>query len=141
MCLCNDMTRFDFKSPEMRAYLGTYGPHFNKQLCFDAVNLMRGKGEEGKDKKITPISKDELKEKMEAHGIEVKHNALYDAVYVHSMAMADYWGSSIDDERHLMLFIKDYLDDPDGYEGIAFSRWYADMCKKGIVLDWEDYLR
>lgn len=130
------MTKYDFKSPAMRAYLGTYGPHFCKRLCTDAVNLMRGND----DEKITLISKDELKEKFEAYGIEVKHNALYDAVFVYSMAVSDYWGRSLDDERHLMLFVKDYLDDPDGYEGIAFHRWYADCCKKGIVVDWEDYL-
>lgn len=24
----------------------------------------------------------------------------------------------------------------DGYDGIAFNRWYADMCRKGIQVDW-----
>lgn len=27
-------------------------------------------------------------------------------------------------------------DDVDGYDGIAFNRWYADMCRKGIQVDW-----
>lgn len=28
------------------------------------------------------------------------------------------------------------IDDVDGYDGIAFNRWYADMCRKGIQVDW-----
>ena len=28
-----------------------------------------------------------------------------------------------------------YKDDVDVYDGIAFNRWYADMCRKGIQVD------
>ena len=137
MCNCNDLTKYDFKSPAMRAYLGTYGEHFSKELCHDAVKLMRNRNGE----RIIAQAKEVVKELLERNGVTVEHDMLYDSVYVHSMLMADCWGSSIDDEMHLALAIKDYLDDPDGYEGKAFNRWYADMCKKGIVFDWEDYLR
>ena len=102
----------------------------------DAVSMMRAAG----DKPITPITKEDLNELLKRNGIELKHNQLYDAVYVHAMKMADDWGSSIEDEQHLALAIKDYIDDPDGYEGVAFHRWYCDCCHKGIVIDWEDYL-
>lgn len=34
------------------------------------------------------------------------------------------------------LYVKDVIDDVDGYDGIAFNRWYADMCRKGIQVDW-----
>lgn len=121
----------------MRAYLGTYGEHFSKELCRDAVSLMR-------DRDGNPVemaTKEDVKALFDRTGVEPKHNTLYDAVYVHAMARADYWGSSIEDELHLARYISDYLDDPDGYEGKAFNRWYADMCKQGIVFDWEDYLR
>lgn len=37
---------------------------------------------------------------------------------------------------HLCLYVKDVIDDVDGYDGIAFNRWYADMCRKGIQVDW-----
>jgi len=121
----------------MRAYLGTYGEHFSKELCEDAVKMMR-------DRQGNPVqmsSKEDIKTMLENNGVTLGRNTLYDAVYVHAMARADYWGSSIDDEAHLAMYIKDYIDDPDGYEGKAFNRWYADMCKMGIVLDWEDYVR
>lgn len=34
------------------------------------------------------------------------------------------------------VYVKDVIDDVDGYDGIAFNRWYADMCRKGIQVDW-----
>lgn len=137
MCNCNDLSKYDFKSPAMRAYLGTYGEHFSKELCEDAVKMMR-------DRQGNPVqmaSKEDIKTMLENNGVTLGRNTLYDAVYVHAMAKADYWGSSLDDEAHLAMFIGDYLNDTDGYEGKAFNRWYADMCKMGVVLDWEDYLR
>lgn len=137
MCNCNDLSKYDFKSPAMRAYLGTYGEHFSKELCEDAVKMMR-------DRQGNPVqmaSKEDVKTMLENNGVTIGRNTLYDAVYVHAMARADYWGSSLDDEAHLAMFIGDYLNDTDGYEGKAFNRWYADMCKMGVVLDWEDYLR
>ena len=50
--------------------------------------------------------------------------------------IADYLGSSVPDGLHLCLYVKDVIDDVDGYDGIAFNRWYADMCRKGIQVDW-----
>ena len=60
----------------------------------------------------------------------------YDAVFVANMCKADYLGSSVPDGLHLCLYVKDVIDDVDGYDGIAFNRWYADMCRKGIQIDW-----
>ena len=121
----------------MRAYLGTYGEHFSKELCQDAVSMMRDRN----GNQVEMMPKDDVKALLERNGVELGRNTLYDAVYVHAMARADYWGSSLDDQAHLAMFIGDYLNDTDGYEGKAFNRWYADMCKMGVVLDWEDYLR
>jgi hypothetical protein len=121
----------------MRAYLGTYGEHFSKELCHDAVSMMRDRNGDH----IIPMPKEDVKALLERNGVTLEHNTLYDAVYVYAMIWADCWGSSVEDELHLARAIKDYIDDPDGYEGKAFNRWYADMCKMGVVLDWEDYVR
>ena len=77
---------------------------------------------------------------LKSYDITIENNILYDAVYVVNMAKADFYGSSITDEKHLALFIKDYIDDEDGYDGIVFSRYYIDTVKKGIPIDWEDML-
>nr|DAT58649.1 MAG TPA: hypothetical protein [Crassvirales sp.] len=43
----------------------------------------------------------------------------YDAVFAANMCKADYLGSSITDEKHLCLYVKDVIDDVDGYDGIV----------------------
>lgn len=30
--------------------------------------------------------------------------------------------------------------DPDGYDGLVFNRWYADMCRQGIPIDWHEFI-
>jgi hypothetical protein len=42
------------------------------------------------------------------------------------MGNNDFLGSSIIDEKHLAMYVKDVIDDEDGYDGIVFNRWYAD---------------
>jgi hypothetical protein len=56
------------------------------------------------------------------------------------MCKADFLGSSIKDERHLALYIKDVIDDVDAEDGLVFNRWYADMSYTGIAIDWEEML-
>lgn len=65
---------------------------------------------------------------------------LYDYVYVYNMGNNDFLGSSIPDEKHLALYVKDVIDDEDGYDGIVFNRWYADMVVLGIPVEWEEML-
>lgn len=56
------------------------------------------------------------------------------------MCKADFLGSSIDDERYLCLYVKDVIDDSDGYDGLVFNHWYADMCRQGIPIDWHEFI-
>ena len=74
------------------------------------------------------------------HNVKLENNQLYDYLFVANMCKADFLGSSIIDELHLTLYIKDVIDDADAYDGLVFNRWYADMCRKGIVIDWEEML-
>ena len=53
---------------------------------------------------------------------------------------ADFLGSSIADEAHLALYVRDVVDDPDQADGFIFNRWYADTVRSGIPVDWEGIL-
>lgn len=92
------------------------------------VNVVR------KKEYITPYTKESVMDLLKANGVKLENDFGYDAVYVANMAKADYYGSSISDDAHLAKFIKDYLDDPDGYEGIAFTRFYADCIGSGTPI-------
>lgn len=89
---------------------------------------------------IVPYTKEMVDNMLKTQGIKLDKDYGYDAVYVANMAKADFYGSSIADDAHLAKFIKDYLDDPDGYEGIVFTRFYADCIGSGTPIMWEDML-
>lgn len=123
---------YDDRPASMKNYLKYYGMHFNSKLCNFAVSMMN----HGKQ----PIIREKADEILKRNGINLINNELYDYVYVINMGNNDFMGSSIADEKHLALYVKDVIDDKDGYDGIVFNRWYADTVRKGIPIEWEDML-
>ena len=49
-------------------------------------------------------------------------------------------GSSIADEVHLALYVKDYIDDKDGNPTRAFDEFYINCIAKGIDFPWQDLI-
>ena len=123
---------YDERPSSMKRYLKYYGEHFNKKLCEFAISKM----EHGK----TPITKDKVDEVLNKYNITLNNNELCDYVYVFNMGNNDFLGSSIADEKHLAMYVKDVIDDEDGYDGIVFNRWYADMVIQGIPIEWSEML-
>ena len=123
---------YDDRPESMKRYLKYYGQHFNKKLCDFAV----GKMNHGK----TPLNKGQVEEVLNKYNINLQNNELFDHVYVYNMGNNDFFGSSISDEKHLAMYVKDVIDDEDGYDGIVFNRWYADMVTNGIPIEWEEML-
>lgn len=134
-----NLTQFDEMPEAMVAYMRHYGPHFNRKLFEFAVSLMT-KESNGEEVPVTPYNKEQVKNILASHGVQLKNDQLYDSAYVANMGKADFLGSSITDERHLAMYVKDVIDDPDGYDGIVFNRWYADMCYTGVAIDWEEMI-
>ena len=123
----------------MEDYLEYNGWHFNKKMCdFACSNMYRTNG--NRTERIVPYTKEQVDQLLSKYEMNIKNNKGYDAVFVINMAKADYWDSSITDELHLVRFVKDYIDDPDGYEGLPFTRFYADCIGSGTPIDWEDML-
>lgn len=121
----------------MEEYLEYYGWHFSKKMCEWAVSRMLKS--DGREKKpIAPYTKEQLESMFRAQGIH--HEVTYDAVYVANMCKADFLGSSVIDENHLVKYVHDVIDDVDGYEGMIFTRFYADCIGSGTPINWEDYL-
>ena len=124
----------------MEEYLMQNGWHFNKKMCEWAVGRMKKKNQLNKIDKITPYTKENLETLLTNSGVNIENNIGYDALFVLNMAKADFHGSSIKEESNLVKYVKDYLDDPDGYDGIALTRFYADCIGKGEIIPWEDLL-
>lgn len=117
-------------------YHSNYSWHFSKKLCEHAVKKMTDRT----GKKITPYTKEQVEALMKQHNIQLENNEGYDAVYVANMAKADYLGSSITTEQHLMLFVKDFLDDKDGNKTKALDHYYADCIAGGKVILWDEMM-
>ena len=126
---------YDVIPEGLKRYINNYGCHFNKKLTTEASSRMY-KYDGNNKVYIKPYTKEDVEKMLDMYGIHISRNKLYDAVYVANMCKADYLGSSVPDGLHLCLYVKDVIDDVDGYDGIAFNRWYADMCRKGIQVDW-----
>ena len=119
----------------MRKYLMHNGWHFNKSLCNFAISLMKKHG-----KQLDPISKENVDKLLEQYKIQLDNNVGYDYVFVANMCKADYFGSSITDDKHVALYIKDTIDDEDAADGTTMRRWYATMVANGVIVDWDDSL-
>lgn len=135
------LDQYDTLPEEMTAYLKHYGRHFNNKLLAFALEKMQVKNSlTGVLIKATVYSKEKVDLLLKQYNIKLDNNELNDYIYVANMCKADFLGKSVPDEHHLALYIKDVIDDPDGYDGIVFNRWYADMCRKGIPIEWENML-
>ena len=117
----------------MQNYLRYNGWHFTEKMCAFAVSRMRGLD----GKRIKPWSREEVDGLLAAANVIIDNNELHDYVFVANMCKADYYNNSITTDDNVAKFVKDYIDDPDGYDGLPFTRWYADMRAKGIPIDWE----
>ena len=122
-----DFTEYDVKPKEFLNYLRYYGPHFNKKLCEFACSNLEKK----------EYTKEKLDQLLQAYNIQIKNSKLLDYVYLANWCKSVLYGSSISDEKHLVLFIKDIFDK----EGdLVFNQWYANMAKLGVPIEWEDML-
>lgn len=131
-----DLTKYDIVPEDFKQYIKYYGPHFNSKLLNFATSKMYKIKDECKVK-IEPYNEEFVNNLLTKYNITIKNeDILLDHVYIANQAKANLNGSSIKDEHHLALYIKDMVDDPDGYDGMIFTHWYVDMCKKGIPIDW-----
>lgn len=132
---------YDTMPDGMREYLSRNGWHFSKKLCDWAVSRMKVKDiATGKDKRLEPMTKDSVDELLKKYGVKIDNDKGYDCVYVANMGKADYMKSSIADDQHLALFVKDYLDDTDGYDGLPLTRFMADCIGSGTPITWLEVL-
>lgn len=128
---------FDITPKGMDAYMASHGRHFSKPMLEWAVSMMRDR----KGAKHPVPEKKKIDDTLRAYGIELERNkGYYDALYVWSMAKSDYLGSSIPDEAHLALYVKDYIDDKDGNPTRAFDEFYINCIAKGVDIPWEDVI-
>lgn len=132
---------YDEMPKDMRAYLSHNGWHFNKKACEYAVKMMKKENPATKRlEKIEPYTKEQVDEMLKKYNITLENNVGHDYCFVANMGKADYLKSSIPDEQHLALYVKDVIDDPDVGDGVTMRRWYATMVANGEIVEWSEMM-
>ena len=132
---------YDDMPKDMRRYLQNNGWHFSKKACAWAVSLMKKENPTTKKKEaIEPYTKEQVDEMLKKYNITLENNVGYDYVFVANMGKADYLKSSIADEQHLALYVKDVIDDVDAGDGVTMRRWFATMVANGEIVEWDEFL-
>lgn len=125
----------------MKAYLRNYGYSFSKAACEFAVDLMRKENPATKkEEKIEPWTKEQVEEMLKKHSVTLENNVGYNHVYVANMLKADKYKSSIPDEQHLAMAVKDIIDDVDASPRLVFKQWVTHMDDSGIPIEWESLM-
>lgn len=130
------MDIYERKPAGMENYLANYGWHFSKKMAEWAISMMRDRN----GAKVSIQDKATLEETMKANGIKTDTVKGYDLVYVIAMAKSDFYGNSITSDVQLYKFVNDYINDKDGYDGMPFTRFYADCLAKGEPILWEEMM-
>lgn len=123
----------------MEDYLSYYGWHFSKKMCVWASSNMY-KEKNGKKEFIIPYTRESFDELLQTYNQKIKGAIGYDDVYIANMCKADFLGTSIKGEDALIQYVKDVIEDPDAYEGMPFTRFYADCIGSGKAIIWEDMI-
>lgn len=132
---------YDDLPKDMKKYLQHNGWNFNKRACEYAVKEMKKMNPATKKmESIEPWTKEQVDELLKKNNITLENNVGYNYVFVANMCKADYLKSSVPDEQHAALFVKDFIDDPDASEETAFRRWYITMIGNGEMVDWSEML-
>ena len=91
----------------------------------------------GRKEYISPYTRDWLEQLLRNWSISVNGADIYDALYVANMCKADFYGSSIPDDQRLARYVGDVINDADAYDGMVFTRFYADCIGGGVPINWE----
>lgn len=125
----------------MRAYISHNGWHFSKKAFELAVKGMKRKNPStGELERISPWTKEQVEEMLTRNGVKLKNDVMYDATYQANWCKADLFKSSVPDETHVALFVKDTLDDADGCDELPFRYWVQKCIAMGEPVEWEDIL-
>lgn len=132
---------YDDMPSSMKRYISQYGFHFTKKAFECAVKQMKRKNPAtGKEEPIEPWSKEQVEEMLVKYGVTLENAVMYDAAYQANWCKADLYKSSVPDDAHVALFVKDTLDDIDGSDELPFRYWLQKCVAMGMPVDFEDLL-
>ena len=117
-------------------YLEKHGKHFTIKLADFASKQMVNSDETNKHWDVSDIKQiiDEL-----GYIIPLS-STIGDIIYTANMAYADFYPLLLKDAKSCVRYAMEVAGDKDGYEGIQFCRWMADVKNKNLEIDWNSFI-
>lgn len=124
-----------FSTPKEQ-YLEKYGKHFTIKLADFASEQMVNSDGTNKHWDVSDIKQiiDEL-----GYIIPLS-STIGDIIYTANMAYADFYPLLLKDAKSCVRYAMEIAGDKDGYEGIQFCRWMADVKNKNLEIDWNSFI-
>lgn len=120
-------------------YIEKHGCHFTDKLAEYASSLMENN--DGSSHKWT------VKEVHNAiKEMDIAFNSEYtygDLTYAANMAYSDFYPSPLSSEKSCLEYACKMTEDKDGYKGMIFKRWCADMNNKKLFekkFNWDEFV-
>lgn len=117
-------------------YIEKHGYHFTDALAEYASKMMVNAN--GQSHSWTAS---QVKKSMENLGLNIPEKITTgDVTYLANMYYADLYPDPLKDEASCLRAAYKVANDPDGYEGMIFCRWTADVIGKAIKINWEKFV-
>lgn len=118
-------------------YIKKHGCHFTDELAEHVSRTMENAS--GQNHSWTAA---QVKKALEGLGYSysTKIATLGDVTYAANMLYADLYPEALKDEVSCLKGASAMACDPDGYDGMIFTRWSADAMAKAINIDWEKFI-
>lgn len=120
-----------------KRYIARHGYHFSERLAEYVSSTM--KNGDGTIHRWIPS---EVRSALISLGkTDFNMSTIGDLTYLANMAYADFYPDVLDSEIACIKYAYAVAHDKDGYDGIAFTRWLADIIKKHVTdIKWENYV-
>ena len=117
-------------------YIEKYGYHFTDALAEHVSRMMINAS--GQSHSWTAS---QVKKSMESLSLTIPEKVTTgDVTYLANMYYSDFYPDPLKDEASCLRAAYKVANDPDGYEGMTFCRWTADVIGKAIKIDWEKFI-
>lgn len=117
-------------------YVKKHGYHFTDALAEHASRMMENAN--GQSHSWTAA---QVKRSIESLGLSIPDSVTNgDVTYLANMYYADLYPDPLKDEASCLRAAYKIANDPDGYEGMIFCRWSADIIGKAVSINWENFI-
>lgn len=117
-------------------YVKKHGYHFTNELAEHASRMMENAN--GAEHTWTAA---QVEKAMTGLGLTIPaHVTLGDVTYLANMYYADLYPDPLKDEASCLKAAHKIAVDVDGYEGMIFCRWTADVIGKAVDINWPKFV-